>query len=158
MARKKRERSKKRKIISIVKKYNFEFLITLLIFLGSFLLLEDFELKKFIKNFSIQIYESINYIIFLFLSSIFEYIIKIESSDIIGLILIFSAIILMFLRWRNNLIYQYSSSEFCFNCKGKLQRVKRKIKTKIFSFLIRLKIKKYQCIDCKLKSYKITSK
>ena len=158
MPEKKRERSKKRKIISIVKKYNFEFLITSLIFLGSFLLLEDFELKKFLQNFSIQIYESIKHIIFLFLSSIFEYIIKIESSDIIGLILIFSAIMLMFLRWRNNLIYQYSSSEFCFNCKGKLQRIKRKIKIKVFAFLIRLKIKKYQCRDCKLQSYKITSK
>ena len=158
MPEKKKERSKKRKIISIVKKYNFEFLIVSLIFLGSFLLLEDFELKKFLKNFSIQIYESIKNIILLFLSSIFKYIIKIESSDIIGLILIFSAIILTFLRWRNNLIYQYSSSEFCFNCKGKLQRIKRKIKIKVFAFLIRLKVKKYQCRDCKLHSYKITSK
>ena len=158
MAEKKRARSKKRKIISIVKKYNFEFLIASLIFLGSFLLLEDFELKKFLKDFSIQIYESIKLIIFLFLNSIFEYLTKIESSDIIGLILIFSAIMLMFLRWRNNLIYQYSSSEFCFNCKGKLQRIRRKIKIKIFAFLIRLKVKKYQCIDCKLQSYKITRK
>ena len=158
MAEKKRERSKKRKIISIVKKYNFEFLIAFLIFLGLFLLLEDFELKKFLKNFSIQIYESIKLIIFLFLKSIFEYLTKIESSDIIGLILIFSAIMLMFLRWRNNLIYQYSSSEFCFNCKGKLQRIKRKVKIKIIASLIRLKIKKYQCKDCKLQSYKITSK
>ena len=158
MPEKKRERSKKRKIISIVKKYNFEFLITFLIFLGLFLLLEDFELKKFLKNISIQIYEDIKYIIFLFINSIFEYLIKIESSDIIGLILIFSAITLMFLRWRNNLIYKYSSSEFCFNCKGKLQRIKRKIKIKVFAFLIRLKVKKYQCKDCKLQSYKITSK
>tara|TARA_B100001175_G_scaffold25323_1_gene18756 strand:- start:145 stop:621 length:477 start_codon:yes stop_codon:yes gene_type:complete len=158
MPEKKRERSKKRKIISIVKKYNFEFLITFLIFLGLFLLLEDFELKKFLKNISIQIYEDIKYIIFLFINSIFEYLIKIESSDIIGLILIFSAITLMFLRWRNNLIYKYSSSEFCFNCKGKLQRIKRNIKIKIFAFLIRIKIKKYQCKDCKLQSYKITSK
>lgn len=157
MPEKKRERSKKRKIISIVKKYSFEFLITFLILLGSFLLLEDFELKKFLKDFSIEIYKSIKYIIFLFLNSIFEYLIKIESSDIIGLILIFSAITLIFLRWRNNLIYKYSSSEFCFNCKGKLQRIKRKIKTRIFAFLIRLKVKKYQCKDCKLQSYKITS-
>ena len=158
MPKKKRERSKKKKILSIVKKYNFEFLISFLVLLGSFLLLEDFELKKFLKNFSIQIYEEIKFMIFLFLNSIFEYITKIESSDIIGLILIFSAIILMFLRWRNNLIYQYSSSEFCFNCKGKLQRIKRKVKIKIIASLIRLKIKKYQCRDCKLQSYKITSK
>lgn len=158
MPEKKRERSKKRKIISIVKKYHFEFLIASLILLGSFLLLEDFELKESLKNFSIQIYEGIKYIIFLSLDSIFKYIMKIESSDIIGLILIFSAIILMFLRWRNNLLYQYSSSEFCFNCKGKLQRIRRKFKIKIFAFLIRLKIKKYQCKDCKLQSYKITSK
>tara|TARA_A100001011_G_scaffold397505_1_gene498706 strand:+ start:74 stop:550 length:477 start_codon:yes stop_codon:yes gene_type:complete len=158
MPGKKRERSKKKKILSIVKKYNFEFLISFLVLLGSFLLLEDFELKKFLKNFSIQIYEGIKFMIFLFLNSIFEYITKIESSDIIGLILIFSAIILMFLRWRNNLIYQYSSSEFCFNCKGKLQRIKRKVKIKIIASLIRLKIKKYQCRDCKLQSYKITSK
>ena len=158
MPEKKRERSKKKKILSIVKKYNFEFLISFLVLLGSFLLLEDFELKKFLKNFSIQIYEEIKFMIFLFLNSIFEYITKIESSDIIGLILIFSAIILMFLRWRNNLIYQYSSSEFCFNCKGKLQRIKRKVKIKIIASLIRLKIKKYQCRDCKLQSYKITSK
>ena len=158
MPKKKRERSKKKKILSIVKKYNFEFLISFLVLLGSFLLLEDFELKKFLKNFSIQIYEGIKFMIFLFLNSIFEYITKIESSDIIGLILIFFAILLTFFRWRNNLIYQYSSSEFCFNCKGKLQRIKRKVKIKIIASLIRLKIKKYQCRDCKLQSYKITSK
>ena len=154
----KRERSKKRKIISIVKEYNFEFLIAFLIFLGLFLLLENFELKEFLQNYSIQIYESIKHIIFLFFRFIFEYLLKIESSDIIGLILIFFAILLTFFRWRNNLIYQYSSSEFCFNCKGKLQRIKRKVKIKIIASLIRLKIKKYQCRDCKLQSYKITSK
>ena len=157
MPEKKRERSKKRKIISIFKKYHFEFLIASLVLLGSFLLLEDFEIKKSLKNFSIQIYEGIKYIIFLSLDSIFKYIMKIESSDIIGLILIFSAIILIFLRWRNGLIYQYSSSEFCFNCKGKLQRVRRKIKIKIFAFFMRLKVKKYQCKNCKLHSYKMTN-
>ncbi len=158
MPNKRKERANNKSIRSIIKKYNFELLIVILIFLGLFLLLEDFELKKFLKNFSIQIYEGIKYIFFLFLNSIFEYILKIESSDIIGLILIFSAIMLIFLRWRNNLIYQYSSSEFCFNCKGKLQRIKRKIKIKVFAFLIRLKVKKYQCKDCKLQSYKITRK
>ena len=157
MPNKRKERANKKSIRSNIKKYNFELLIVILIFLGLFLLMEDFELKKFIKNFSIQIYESIKYIFFLFLNSIFEYILKIESSDIIGLILIFSAIMLMFLRWRNNLIYQYSSSEFCFNCKGKLQRIKRKFRVKIFAFCIRLKVKKYQCKNCKLHSYKITS-
>jgi len=158
MPGKRKERSKKRKIISIVKKYNFELLTGILLFFGLFLLLEDFELKEFIKNFSTRIYESVKYFIFYFYTSAFEFILKIEGSDIIGLILIFSAILLIFLRWRNNLIYQYSSSEFCFNCKGKLQRIKRKNKIKIFAFLIRLKVKKYQCKDCKLQSYKITSK
>jgi len=158
MPKRRKEQSKKRKIISLVKKYNFEFLIAFLIFLGLFLLLEDFELKEFLINFSIQIYEYIKYIIFLFLNSIFKYFLKIESSDIIGLILIFSAVTMIFLRWRNNLIYKYSSSHFCINCKGKLQRIKRKTKIKIFAFLIRLKIKRYNCKDCKLQTYKITSK
>ena len=157
MPKNKRERSKKRKIRSIVKKYNFEFLVTFLIFLGLFLLLEDFEIKSFIKTFSFQIYTDVKYIIFLFFNSIFEYILKIESSDIIGLILILSGILLIFLRWRNNLIYNYSSSEFCSNCKGKLQRIKRRFKIKVFAFLIQLKIKKYQCKNCKLHTYKITS-
>ena len=71
MPKNKRERSKKRKIRSIVKKYNFEFLVTFLIFLGLFLLLEDFEIKSFIKTFSFQIYTDVKYIIFLFFNSIF---------------------------------------------------------------------------------------
>ena len=158
MPPKKKERLKKRKVISIIKESSFELLIAFLIIVGTFLLLEDFELKIFLKNTLNQTYEGIKNIAFLSLSFIYEFILKIESSDIIGLILIFSAITLMFLRWRNNLIYKYSSSEFCFNCNGKLQRIKRKIKIKIFAFLIRLKVEKYQCIDCKLKSYKITSK
>ena len=73
MPNKRKERANKKSIRSIIKKYNFELLIVILIFLGLFLLLEDFELKKFLKNFSIQIYEGIKYIFFLFLSSYDNY-------------------------------------------------------------------------------------
>jgi len=157
MRNKRKERASKKSIIPIIKKYNFELLIIILIFLGLFLLLEDFELKKFLLDFSIQMYEEMKYIVFYIYNSTFEFILKIETSDIIGLILIISAILLMFLRWRNNLIYNYSSAQFCVNCKGKLQRVKKKIKIRVFSFFTRLKVKKYQCKDCKLQTYKITS-
>ncbi len=157
MPNKRKERAKKRIIRATIKKYNFELLIILLIFLGLFLLVEDYELKRFLKNFSINIYNSIKYFIFYFYKSIIEFILKIEFSDIIGLLLIFSAVTLVFLRWRNNLLYNYSSYQFCFNCKGKLQRIKRKFRVKIFAFCIRLKVKKYQCKNCKLHSYKITS-
>lgn len=157
MRNKRKERVSKKSIIPIIKKYNFELLIIILILLGFFLLLEDFELKKFLQSSSIQMYEKMKYIVFNIYDSTFEFILKIETSDIIGLILIFSAILLIFLRWRNNLIYNYSSSQFCENCGGKLQRVKKKIKIRIFAFFTRLKVKKYQCKECKLQTYKITS-
>ena len=157
MPKKRKERIKKIKIKAIIEKYSFELLIILLICLGIFLLLEDYELKKFIKKFSIYIYINMKYFIYYMYNSIFEFILKIEFSNIIGLLFILSAVTLIFLRWRNNLIYNYSSSGFCHNCKSKLQRIKRRTRVKVFAFFIRLKIKKYQCKNCKLHSYKITS-
>ena len=157
MRNKRKERASKKSIIPIIKKYYFELLITILILLGLFLLLEDFELKKLLQSSFIQMYEKMKYIVFNIYNSTFEFILKIETSDIIGLILIFSAILLIFLRWRNNLIYNYASSQFCVNCKGKLQRVKKNVKIRVLALFARLKVKKYQCKDCKFQTYKITS-
>ena len=62
MRTKRKERANKKSIIRIIKKYNFELLIVILLLLGSFLLMEDFELKKFLRGFSIQMYEKMKYI------------------------------------------------------------------------------------------------
>ena len=94
MPSKRKERARKKSIIPIIKKYNFELLITILILLGLFLLLEDFELKKLLQSSFIQMYEKMKYIVFNIYDSTFEFILKIETSDIIGLILIFSDILI----------------------------------------------------------------
>ena len=157
MSKTRKSRSKKVKNNFTYSKYKFEFLILFLIFFGLFLLLEDFELKKFIRESFIYIISTFKHLIFYFYRSTLEFFLKIEFSDIIGLVLLFIAFFLVLIRWRNELINKYPSFEFCLVCKGKSQRIRRKLYIKIFGFFFRLKIRKYQCKDCNLKSYKLTS-
>ena len=155
MTKKTLKRTKRNKKYSILKEYNFEIFITFLIFFGIFLLIENIELKSFLKNTYFYIYNTIKNIIYESYHFIFKTISKIESSDIFGISLICFAVFLLIIRWRQRLITNFSFLESCRSCKDRVHRIKREKKVKIFAFIFRLKIRKYQCVNCHFKDYKI---
>ena len=139
------------------RKYNFEIVIFSLIVIGIFLIIEDFNIKNSILNAYIQIYD---FLIKLFLTlyvALTTLLSGVENSDLFGLGLIVFAIFLIFLRWRQQLINEYSTYEVCRHCNNRIHRIKRRKRIKIFAYIFRLKIKRYQCTACNQVGYIIRS-
>ena len=138
-------------------KYNFEIFVFFLVFIGIFLIVENFNIKESVSNTYILIRNYLNKA-FLELYLIFTTLLySVENSDLFGLGLIVFAIFLIFLRWRQQLINEYSTYEVCRLCNSRIHRIKRKKRIKIFAYIFRLKIKRYQCKACNQVGYIIRS-
>ena len=154
---KSKKSNKKSKKNKFWKKYNFEIVIFSLIVIGIFLIIEDFNIKNSILNAYIQIYD---YLVKLFLTiyiALTTLLYNVENSDLFGLGLIVFAIFLILLKWRQNLLNKYSNYEVCRYCNSKVNRIKRRKRIKIFAYIFRLKIKRYQCTACNQIGYIIRS-
>ena len=153
-SRKSNRNSKKSKFW---RKYNFEILIFSLIIIGIFLIIEDLNIKNSILSAYIQIYD---FLIKLFLTlyvTLTTLLYGVENSDLFGLGLIVFAIFLILLKWRQNLLNEYSIYEVCRYCNNRIHRIKRRKRIKIFAYIFRLKIKRYQCTACNQVGYIIRS-
>ena len=138
-------------------KYNFEIFVFFLVFIGIFLIVENFNIKESVSNTYILIRNYLNKA-FLELYLIFTTLLySVENSDLFGLGLIVFAIFLIFLRWRQQLINEYSTYEVCRLCNSRIHRIKRKKRIKIFAYIFRLKIKRYQCTACNQIGYIVRS-
>ena len=154
---KSKKSNRKSKKSKFWRKYNFEIVIFSLIAVGIFLIIEDFNIKNSILNAYIQIYD---YLIKIFLTlyvALTTLLYGVENSDLFGLGLIVFAIFLIFLKWRQNLLNEYSIYEVCRHCNNRIHRIKRRKRIKIFAYIFRLKIKRYQCTACKQVGYIIKS-
>ena len=154
---KSKKSNRKSKKSEFWKKYNFEIVIFSLIVIWIFLIIEDLNIKNSILNTYIQIY---NYLIKLFLTlyvALTTLLYRVENSDLFGLGLIVFAIFLILLKWRQNLLNEYSTYEVCRYCNNRIHRIKRRKRIKIFAYIFRLKIKRYQCTACNQVGYIIRS-
>ena len=154
---KSRKSNRKSKKSKFWRKYNFEIVIFSLIVIGIFLIIEDFNIKNSILNAYIQIY---NYLIKLFLTlyvALTTLLYGVENSDLFGLGLIVFAIFLILLKWRQNLLNEYSIYEVCGYCNSRIHRIKRRKRIKVFAYIFRLKIKRYQCTACNQVGYIVRS-
>ena len=153
MEKKSRKSSKTSRKNKFWKKYNFEIFVFGLIVIGTFLIIENFNIKESIINTYTLIYNYlINILLKLYL--IFTTLLyNVENSDLLGLSLIIFAIFLILLRWRQRLLNEYSSYEVCRYCNSRIHRIKRRKRIKIFAYIFRLKIKRYQCTDCNQVGY-----
>ena len=121
----------KRRGKSFIKRYTFELLILFLILNGVFLLVENMEIKSTIiyyvnglMKFSLQFLQSI-------ITSLSGFIQSREGSDIIGMGLIFLAIILLYFRYRKMILTEWNSGKNCPECESKMVRKKKESKHKI---------------------------
>ena len=153
-SKKSNRKSKKNKFW---KKYNFEIVIFSLIAIGIFLIIEDFNIKNSILNAYIQIYDFLIKLLFTLYVTLTTLLYGVENSDLFGLGLIVFAIFLILLKWRENLLNEYSIYEVCRYCNNRIHRIKRRKRIKIFAYIFRLKIKRYQCTACNQIGYIIRS-
>ena len=128
--------------------YNFEILILLLFGLGFFLLWEKWNIKSLVWSgitntalFVITFLRNVSVRIGSLLSGV-------ETSDLIGIILILIAIVLILNRTRIRIIERHPNLTSCPKCDAGLRRVHRKTNHIIQGFVIFCKIKRFKCRSC----------
>ena len=133
---------------SLIQNYNFELIVIGLLLLGFFLLWERWNIKSIVWYFITNTARIVvNYIRDIAVQ-IGATISKVETSDLIGIILILVAVILILNRTRLRIINSHPSLSSCFKCEGDLRRIQRKMKHKLLELLLFCKIKRYSCRKC----------
>ena len=133
---------------NFIKKYYFEVIVFLLIILGLFLLIEDFDLKLFIQSIFSRIYFLLKDSYTFLLGSFSGGLKLIKLSNLLGFIILFFSFILVLRRWKNRILSNSISSKKCIKCESLSNRVKTSFKSKVLEFIFKLKIRKYQCRKC----------
>ena len=147
------KRNRKRKRIknnskTFSKEYNFELLVLGLFTLGFFLLWEKWNIKALAWGFVTQIVQSVVIFIRDISIRIGNVISGVETSDLIGIILILIGIILIMHRARYRIIDNHPNLTSCPKCDAGLRRVHRKTKHIIQSFVFFCKVKRFKCRSC----------
>ena len=135
-------------IESFFKKYDFEMLVLGLLTLGFFLLWEKWKIKTIFWSFITSIANSIVVTIRNVAVKFGNVISKVETSDIIGIVLILAAFLLILNRTRMRIIRSHPNLISCPKCKGDLHRSHRKTKHKILAVFLFCVIKQYKCRKC----------
>ena len=78
-----------------------------------------------------------------------------ETSDLVGISLILTALLLIANRWRKRMIERYLILNNCPNCDGNLVRIKRNLKHKITSLVYFVDVKNYSCKNCDYNGIKL---
>ena len=135
-------------IESFYKKYDFEILVLGLLTLGFFLLWEKWKIKTIFWNFVTSIANFLVVTIRNIAVKFGNVISKVETSDIIGIVLILAAFLLSLNRARIRIIRSHPNLISCPKCKGDLHRSHRKTKHKILAVFLLCVIKRYKCRKC----------
>ena len=138
--------------------YNFEITVVVLIALGVFLLVEELEIKHYLYEFIKIIFFTIGNFIKLIRDGSIFIIDKFEISDLVGISLILLAFFLIANRWRERMIERYSLLNYCPNCNGDLQRIKRDFNQKVIGIIYYLTVKNYHCNTCNYTGFKLVRK
>ncbi len=126
--------------------------------MGFFLLWEPWKIKAIVWGFITSATRTIvNYIMDIAVR-MGATISRVETSDLIGIILILVAVILIINRTRLRIINSHPSLSSCFKCKGDLRRTHRKMKHKLLEILLLCKVKRYSCRKCSFEGIALTNK
>ncbi len=154
----KRKHHHRRNEKSIWSEFRFEIFIAFLFFLGVFLLVEQMEIKATIFYWiSTAIRTSAN-AVYSVARLIRDTISQVETSDIVGIVLILTSLVLIALRFRKKVIHRYSTLYSCPECGGDLHRTHRNTSQKLLELVLYAKIKHYKCKQCSYGGIQITEK
>ena len=131
-----------------MKVYNFDFLVLGWFGLGFFLLWEKWNIKSIVWS---LITSNVVYIITFLrnISVMFGNVIsEVETSDLIGIILILIAVFLVLNLARVRIMYHHPNITSCPKCDAGLRRAHRKTKHKIQGWFYFCKVKRFKCKSC----------
>ena len=155
MSEPRHHRHKDSKIRSFFREYSFEFIVVGLFGLGVFLLMEKMSIKSYIGNFFVTIVKGvINFVTDLF-EFVTDYLTQIETSDIVGILLICASFVLVYLRIRFRIIQRNAYLPECPSCGGDLRRIHRHPKYKILGFFLMARYKQFSCKKCEFEGIRI---
>ena len=115
---------------------------------GIFLLFEKMQIKSELLSFFNTIILFIKEIILSILLFVTNIITRIEISDLVGMILIFISLILIFRRMRIRIIQRFNQLSDCPKCGKDLHRKHRTRNQKILSWILHMKMMHYSCRKC----------
>lgn len=145
---KKRNKNSRGFFSTLLEEYRFELTVTFLFSLGLFLLMEDMEIKEFVwkgvRSFARFIADSLNSL----LTSIVTAIRSVQNSDIVGIILIFTAGVLVINRIRIRTISRMVLPDDCPKCHAAFHRIHRTFWHRIIELFLVARVKHYRCKKC----------
>lgn len=141
----------KRRIKKLLKSYSFEIALFFLISTGLFLLVVDVDLKENIRALINLIYSFTKESFKLISYNLTGGLKIIKLSNLLGFLILIICFYLTFKRWKNRLLLLNHSSKICEKCNSKIYRKKKSNYFKVLEFILRLKIRVFQCENCNMK-------
>jgi len=138
----------RRVIASFISEYKFEITISLMISTGIFLLVEKMEIKAALFRWLIVFLKWSAFAIKRVLGFVVGVLRGIETSDLVGIFLILTAVFLILWRRRSRMILRHPLLETCPECGKFIMRGHRSWKQRILGLLIRVDIRNYYCGHC----------
>ena len=155
MASKKRKGIPKKYIKPFYEEYNFEIMVVFLLGLGIFLLVEDFEIKAYMYRIIRAVFLAVEKFIQSIRDGVFYVVGEFETSDLVGISLILSALFLIANRWRERMIDRFSSLKECPECRNHLHRIQKTSRQRMTSIFYYVDVKHYSCKSCGYKGIKM---
>jgi len=150
-----RRRKSQRHEKSILREFTMEIIIGILFLLGIFLLLEEMEIKTYIFHGIVSFFQAITNGFSNSLGAIIGTVDIIETSDIVGTLLILVAFFLIMHRVRQKAIIRLHELSACPDCGGDLLHIHKNYLQRLTSKIFRLKIRRYHCKSCEFEGLRI---
>jgi len=136
-------------------KYRFELTVLVLLALGVFLLVEKLEIKAFVFRQLKRLILGIATNISSLTNRLFSLLMEVETSDIVGILLILTALGMVFYRIRNRYILRHGPLRSCLKCGSDMQRTHRRLRHRILGLILWADVRYYSCKKCTFKGIRI---
>ena len=130
-------------------------MVVFLLGLGIFLLVEDLEIKAYIYDMIRVVFLSVEKFIQSIRDGVIYVIGEFETSDLVGISLIFFALFLIANRWRERMIDRFSLLKDCPECGSNLHRIQKTSGQRMTAILYYIDVKHYSCKSCGYKGIKM---
>lgn len=156
--RRTRSKNPKNKFSAYFRRYRFELTALFLFALGIFLLIERMEIRSTIYQWIRRVMGAVLFIVYKVVDWIRYILSNFENSDIIGMILIVSSLLIVAHRYRVYLWKQYGTYRKCPECNAPVNRIHRTIPQKVFGAALMVRVLNYKCSKCDYRQPVITQK
>ena len=154
--RKKRKAVKKSSFSNFYNDYEFELKLLLSFGLGTFLLLENFEIKLQLLHFFNFLVLVLQNFILAIIHPIRDAFQTMQTSDLVGILFILYGLFISYKKLKIRLIQRHIPNVNCIKCgESSLKRIHKNKRHSLIEAVFVVKVKNLMCKDCGFKSYQI---